>query len=61
MLCNTIRELPVAIQENRDKAKIDKYITEKKKQIIDQRYKKIDGEKMFSICDRILMYDEKEY
>ena len=39
-----------------NKAEIDKYITEKKKLIFDQQYKKIDGEKIFSICDGILMF-----
>ena len=58
VLCNTIRELFVTIEEIQNKAKIDKYITEKQKQIIDQQYKKIDGEKIFSICNGIFMYGE---
>ena len=33
LLCNPIRELPVITEEIRNQAKIDKYITEKKKQI----------------------------
>ena len=57
MLCNTIQELPVTT-EIKSKAKINKHITEKKKQIIDQQYKKIDGEKIFSICDGILMHSK---
>ena len=59
MLCNTIRELPVTIEEIRNKAKINKYITEKKKQIIDQQYKKIDGEKIFTTYEGILMYGKR--
>ncbi len=59
MLCDTIQELPVTFMEIRNKAKIDKYITEKKKQIIDQQYKKIDGEKIFTIYEGILMYGKR--
>ena len=36
----------------------NRYITEKKKQIDDPQYKKIDGEKIFSICSGILMHSE---
>ena len=36
VLCNTIQELPVTIEEIRNKAKMDKYMTEKRKQINDQ-------------------------
>ena len=50
LISNNIRELPVIIEEFRNKAKIDKYITEKKK--------KVDGEKIFS-CDGILMLGER--
>ena len=53
VLCNTIRKLSVTIEEIRNKAKLDKCIIEEKKQIIDRQYKKIDGEKIFSNCDRI--------
>ena len=59
MLCNTIQELPVTIKEIRNKAKIGKYITLEKKQIINLQFKKIDSEKIFSICDRILMYSKQ--
>ena len=59
VLCNTIWELAVTIQEISNKAKIDKCIIEKKKEIIDLLYRKIESEKLFSICDRILMYDEQ--
>ena len=52
-------KLPETIEEIRNKAKIDKYIMEKKKQINDQQYKKIDGEKIFSIYDGILMYGQR--
>ena len=45
----------MTIEEIWKKAKIDKNITEKKKQIINQQYKKIDGEKIFSIGDGIFM------
>ena len=38
VLCNTIRELPVTINVIRNKAKIDKYLTEKKEKIIDQQF-----------------------
>ena len=57
VLCNNLRKLPVTTGKN--KAKTNKYITEKKKQTNDQQYRKIDGEKIFSICDGILMYGEK--
>ena len=53
---NTILELQVTIKDIRNKAKIDKYIAEKKKEIIDPQFKKIDSKKMFSISDRILIY-----
>ena len=58
LLCNTIRKLPVTIEEIRNKAKIDKYIIEKKEQIIDQLYNKNNSKKIFSICNGILMYSE---
>ena len=35
ILCNNVQELPVTIKEIGNKAKIYKYIMEKKKQIID--------------------------
>ena len=50
-----IHELPVTIEEIRNKAKIDKYTTEKKKQTIDQQYKKINEEKIFP-SEGIFMY-----
>ena len=46
MICNTIRELPATIEEIRNKAKNDKYITKKKKQIIKQQSEKVNGENM---------------
>ena len=45
----------MTIEEIRNTAKMDKYITEKKKQIIDQN-KKIGSKKICSICDGNLMY-----
>lgn len=56
---NTVQELPVTLQEIRIKEKIDKYITEKRKQISSQHYIKNDGESFFSICDEILMCGER--
>ena len=47
MLCDTSRKLPVTIKEIRIKAKTDKYVTKKKKEINDQQYKEKDGEKIF--------------
>ena len=47
MFCNYLRESPVTILEIRNKVNNAKCITEKKKQIIDQQYKMIDGEKIF--------------
>ena len=47
VIFNLIRELPMTIEEIRNKEKIDKNITDKKKQIIDQQYKNIDGEEIF--------------
>ena len=58
MLYNTIRELPVTMMEIRNEAKTDKYIIEKKKQTIDQQYKRIDGEKIFPSVMELLMYGE---
>lgn len=40
VLCNTIREFSVMLQEIRNKVKIDKYVIEVKKEITDQQYKK---------------------
>ena len=59
VLCNTTRVLPVTIEGVRNKAKVDKSITEKKKQFNHQQYKKINGEKTFSIRYGILIYGER--
>ena len=56
VLCNTIRELLVIMEESRNKIKTEKYIQRK---IIDQQDKKIDEEKIFSICDGILIYGKR--
>ena len=59
VLGNTIRKLPVTIEKIRNKTEIDISQRKKKRQINDQQYKKIDGKKIFSICDGILMYGEQ--
>ena len=55
VLCNTIRELPVTIKEMKNKTKLDKYISEKKKEITDQQCKKIDGEKILMYSERVVI------
>ena len=59
VLCNTVKELPVTLEEIKFKAKFDKFITEKKKEIMGQINNKSDQDKIFSICDGVLLYGER--
>ena len=56
VLYNSVKELPVTLEEIRFKAKFDKLITEKKNEIIDQ--KKNKGNNIFSICNGIYLYGD---
>ena len=56
VLYNTVKELPVTWEEMRFEGKFDKFITEKKNKIMDQ--KKNKGNNIFSICNRILLYGD---
>ena len=52
ILYNTV-ELPVTLEEIRFKAKFDRFITEKKNKIMNQKQNK--GNKFFSMCNCILL------
>ena len=43
VLYNTVKKLPVTLEEIRFKAKFDKFITEKKNEIMDQKKNKGDN------------------
>ena len=55
VLYNTVKEVPVTLEETRFKAKFDKFIT-KKKEIMDQKNNK--GNNIFSLCNGILLYGD---
>ena len=54
---NTVKELPATLEEIMFKTKFDKFITEKKEEIMDQ--KKNKGNNIFSICIGILLYGDR--
>ena len=56
VLYNTVKELPVTLEEIRFKAKFDKFITEKKNVIMDQKKNKVNN--IFSIGNGILSYGD---
>ena len=56
VLYNKVKELPVTWEEIRFKTKSDKFITEKKNEIMDQ--KKNKGNNIFSVCNGIFLYGD---
>ena len=56
VLYNTVKELPVTLGGISFKAKFDKFITEKKNEIMNQE--KTKGNDIFSICNGILLYGD---
>ena len=56
VLYNTVKELPITLEEIKFKGKFHKFITEKKDERMDQ--KKNKGNNIFSICHGILLYGD---
>ena len=56
VLFNTVKELPVTLEEIKFKTKFDKLINQTKKELMNQKVKTIDK---FSTCNGILMYGER--
>ena len=55
VLFNTVKELPVTLEEIKFKTKFDKLINQTKKELMNQ---KVKTNNTFSTCDGILMYEE---
>ena len=56
MMLNTIRELPVTLQEIKREAQEDEFISATKQKIADKNQQIAD---IFSLCDNVLLYDER--
>lgn len=56
VLCNTVRKLPVMLEDIKSKVLEDKFITEMKKKLKDRT--KLDSG-VYSMCNDILMYSER--
>lgn len=60
VLVNTVRELPVTLEEIKKAAKMDEYITNMKKHVRwNKKKKKGLSVSPFSICDEMLMYADR--
>ena len=56
MMLNTIRKLPVTIQEIKREAQEDEFISDTKQNIADKNQQIAD---IFSLCDNVLLYGER--
>ena len=56
VLFNTVKELPVTLEEIKFKTKFDKFFNETKKELMNQ---KVKTNNIFSMCNSILMYGER--
>ena len=60
LLINTIRELPVTLEDIKKAAETDAFIRQRKKQVrLNERNKKGTTVSPFSICDQTLMYADR--
>ena len=55
MLCNTIRELPVTLDEIKRESVNDEFIIRMKEKLAQKDQQSPDA---FSICDEVLLYSE---
>ena len=55
-MSNTIRELPVTLQEIKREAKEHEFISATKQKIADKNQRTAD---IFSLCDNVLLYGER--
>ena len=55
VLFNTVKELPVTLEEIKFKTKFDKFINQTKKELMNQ---KVKTNYIFSMCNSILMHEE---
>ena len=59
MLCNTVKELLVTLDEIRGKAENEAFIKKMKMQVkLKERNKNIKSISAFSICDNVLLYTD---
>lgn len=54
-LCDTIRELPVTLDEIKSKAEVDEFIISTKEKINSNQL----DEEIYSICDNVLLYSDR--
>ena len=60
MLCNSVKELPVTLDEVRGKAKNDAFIKKKKMQVMLKERNK-NSISAFSICDDVFLYADASH